>query len=91
MDYVAIGDIVEKLGIGAAAIVGIIYLTVYLTRLHAKQMDDIHRAFFDYVETNNHQKTDLVEKSTAAIVESTAATKVCTDLLKQMLDALMKK
>ena len=72
------------------AMIAIVYLTMALTKEHRREMEEFRKdqaqdrtAFMNFVEANNHQKTELVQESTAAIVEARKAIELHTKLLEQ--------
>ena len=91
MDLSILSDVIVKLGLGAAGMAGIVYTVVYLTRIHARQTEVREKAFMNYIEENNHQKSDLVEKSTSAIVATGESIKQHTEVSRQILQALINK
>lgn len=75
--FTAIQSIGTEVGIGIAAISAIVYLVISMRKSHDVEVSEmrverkeIHTAFMSFVETNNHQRTDIIEKSTEAIVEA---------------------
>lgn len=73
----AIQSIGTEVGIGIAAISAIVYLVVSMRKSHeneVKEMRDerkeIHAAFMSFVQTNNHQRTEIITESTKAMVEA---------------------
>ena len=90
MDPASVSDIIVKLGIGALSIFGMIYVI----KSSQKERELNQKAFMSYIETNNHQTTELVQKATSAIVESTEAIKTHTESIKvnnQINDRLLDK
>lgn len=78
-------------GIAATAIFAIIYIVRYMTDSHRQEVSAIQAerqatqtAFMAFVEANNHQKTELVQESTKAIVEAKNAISTHTEILKAM-------
>lgn len=87
-------DIVMKLGIGALSIFGM----MYVIKGAQKEREQNQRAFMGYINANNHETKELVEKSTAAIMATTEVMKshtmsvdANTKVTQQMLDALLTR
>lgn len=94
METSTIVDIILKLGIGALSIIGMIYV------INGAQRERLanQKALMDYINTNNHETTDLVRESTQAILASTEASKAHsasintnTEILKSLLTSLLSK
>ncbi len=87
-----IADIVVKLGIGALSILGMIYVI----KDAQKERIANQSALMQYINTNNHDTTDLVKESTRAIVASTEAVRshtssieANTKVMEAMLSSLL--
>lgn len=92
MDYAVLVDIAKETGIAGVAIGSVVYLTIRLRKSHREEMEaerkerrEGHLAFMAFVESNNHQKTELVRESTAAIVEARKSIEVHTKLLENYI------
>ena len=77
MDFETVKNIGTEVGIGVTAITAIVYLVITLRKSHENEVKEMrqerketHAAFMAFIETNNHQRSDLIEKSTAALVEA---------------------
>lgn len=88
MDLQAFQQIGTELGIGITAILAIVYLVLKMSTNYNKEAQElrderkeVHSAFMAFVETNNHQRSELVERSTEAIIEAKNAIKNHNDLL----------
>ena len=92
MDYSSLVEIAKQTGIAGVAIGSVVYLTLKLRQLNRDEMEaeraerrESHVAFMAFIESNNHQKTELVRESTAAIVEARKSIEIHTKLLENFI------
>jgi uncharacterized membrane protein (DUF106 family) len=92
-----LSNVATEVGIGATAITAIIYLVTYLRNSHTKEMEEmrterkeLHTSFMSYVETNNHQRTEMIKEATTAMVEAREAISLHTQLLREHINNIKK-
>lgn len=85
MDYTHVIEIVEKLGIAALSIVSIIYVIVK----SQKEREKNQQIFMEYVETNNHQKSEMIEKSIEALTKVNYSMEMHNEISKSILSAVL--
>jgi uncharacterized membrane protein (DUF106 family) len=91
----SIQSIGTEVGIGIAAISAIVYLVISMRKSHeseVKEMRDerkeIHEAFMSFVQTNNHQRTEIIQESTKAMVEAKNAMSKTSDSIQAHTEVL---
>jgi predicted transcriptional regulator len=67
----------QDLGVGITAVLGVCYILYFFIKTHKEELDNSrkereasHSTYMSYIETNNHQKTELISKHTEAMVET---------------------
>lgn len=93
MEFQTVVEIAKQTGIAGAALGAIVFLVLKIQKQHSEEMtamrkerQETHAAFMAFVDTNNHQKTELVKESTSAIVTATRAIELHTELLRQHIN-----
>ncbi len=86
-------NVATEVGIGATAIISIVYIVRYLRDSHREEMREIsmerkelHGSFMSFVETNNHQRTDMIKEATTAMVEAREAISLHTQILRDHIN-----
>ena len=85
---------IPQLGTAGIAIVALVVLVKYMISSHKEERESRDKAFMAYMEANNHQKTDMVEKMMTGLNQSTDAQRSVGESLKQhteVIAALIKK
>lgn len=73
-----------QLGVGVVAVLAVIYIV----RLHSKERETNQKVFMEYVESHNHQVTELVVGSTKAIQEASENIKESTEIMKRLSERM---
>lgn len=95
MDFETVKSIGTEVGIGVTAITAIVYLVITLRKSHEREVKEMRQerketqqAFMSFVETNNHQRTDIIHESTKALVEAKNAIATHSGVLNGVVQVL---
>ncbi len=85
----------KELGLPMVAVVGGGWLLWYFIKVHKAELDNsrserqkLMSDFSAYVESNNHQKTEMIEQHTAATVKAGLAIDANTKAIEKLIDKL---
>lgn len=94
MDLTSITDW-KEIGIGIAGLIILGYILYTFIKSHVKELEESrkerqesHRVLMNYVESNNHQKTEMIEKHTQAMVVVGEAIKSHTQIIEKLAEKL---
>lgn len=89
--------IIPELGIAAFAMIVGALVVLKMQKVHTQerategeQRKEIHKSLMNYVESNNHQKTEMVEKHTEAMVVVGKNIEQNTKMVEKLVDKLDK-
>jgi len=93
MEIEVLKNVATEVGIGISAITAIVYLVTYLRNSHTKEMEEmrterkeLHISFMSFVETNNHQRTEMIKEATTAMIEAREAISLHTQILREYIN-----
>ena len=82
-----------QLGVGGIAIIAVVWVVKFMVNSHKDERDVRDKAFMAYMESNNHQKTEMVEKMLTGLNQSSDAHRNTAEAIKQhteVISALIK-
>ena len=79
-----ISDVGTELGLAAIAL----FVLAWQSRQQSDERQKANKSFMDYIESNNHQKTDLIKESTRAMTECKDSLRQSTVILKETSDEM---
>lgn len=98
MDWTSLSQPTTTIGLAAVAIVALVYLSGQHDKIiketqekFMKSLEEKDTNYQSFVMERNHQTGELIEKSTAVMVEVKENIRSNTDSIRQLIDLHLKK
>lgn len=91
MNFTDLAQPTTVIGLAGIAIGALVYLTNSMTSRFTKHLEEKDKNYQDFVLERNHQTGEIIEKSTAVMVEVKDSIRQNTDSVRQLIEIHLKK